>query len=117
MEMIEDPQCFALDGLPHHQDIISALLDGTVPIGHPKLARKAALYELCHALNAKFINGDTIPMTDLDEALVLEAMDSGLIVGQIGKTLNLVYARPPTRQPWLKKRIEVLSKSLISLSK
>eukprot|EP00834_Sanchytrium_tribonematis_P001933 NODE_51_length_31136_cov_0.357670.p22 type:complete len:155 gc:universal NODE_51_length_31136_cov_0.357670:17521-17057(-) len=119
--LIEHPKFYDFDVVtfPHYNDVVKGILENSIVESSLKkeiISQKTKLLALTFNLNEKMRNNENLSMKDLDESLVLEAMQVGLIKGKIGENLQLEYCRPSSKQPWLKSEIVSLRKRLMALA-
>ena len=118
--LVENPEFFDLDvfDFPHYSDVVLGMIDGSFvksDLDESIIKHKIKLLQLTFEFNGKMLKNEKIPVDQIDEDLVLEAMQVGLIQGKIGSHLVLQYCRPKERQEWLLTEIGELKKRLISV--
>ena len=117
--LIENPEFYELDvfEFPHFKQIVEGILNGVYvksELNENVIKHKIELLKLTYSLNAKMLKRESIPLEEMNEDMILEAMQVGLINGKIGNVLELQYCRPKTNQKWLLEEIAALKKRLIS---
>ena len=115
--LIEHPYyCdFDIFKFPFYTDVADGLAKGMFvesSLNSVIVKAKAELIQMTFTLNKKMIEKTHWELSDIDEDLLLRAIECGLIIAKIGSGVELQYCRPPGKQEWLLNQVTTLKKRL-----